>query len=356
MRDRSTASSTWETEIAFILDNLACVASCDSKDSAKNPLMAIMGRTREDDGDYCRVTESDLEVLSSTSADALTLHKDLEREFPDETTHFHAEYLLRTPRYDSDGFQASLNEIGDDGIPPPSPPAPSPPRFQTLDRLTGKLASIRAKMDCVRMVRRSMDSAEGWPVALSPIKELRSGQLKRFESLQIGSELTIPLNPRLGSGNTGGLGKGGTPDFCLSIFDELERERTYRRSPAHLRSIRKTHGEYLSQSYGGCIDNSDKNGIFPASEVPQWNEGNEWKAMAALLEPFSKSEDVIGSWVEAGVKLVHSKSNGFTELGVFPVTLRNEMTESTNNPTTQRVETEVRKALKKGFGAIAARS
>jgi hypothetical protein len=86
-----------------------------------------------------------------------------------------------------------------------------------------------------------------------------------------------------------------------------------------------------------------------------WNERNEWKALTALLKPLSTSEDVIEAWVKAGVMLVRSKSNGFTAPEIFPNTLRKEMTESTDYPTTRRVETEVRKVLKKGFGVIATR-
>jgi hypothetical protein len=344
-------------QIASILDNFAWVASEydeDSEDTHTKSVKNLLRQKEDNDGERGGITETDLELLASNPAHTKKLREDLDKCFPGHTTLFDPEYLLKNPCFGSDNFLLSYAENTEDEIPPHAS-APSPSRYQTLGDLTGKLAGIRALMDCIRLVRKAMDSADGWPVALSPIKQLRTAQLKRFESLQIGSELPYPLNPPPGSGNTGELGKGGTPDFYFSVFYELERERTYPRAPAHLMSIDKTYKDFLNPSTPSNDTEAVGEDEMKPSMRSNWNERNEWKALTALLKPLSTNEDVIEEWVKAGVMLVRSKSNGFTAPEIFPNTLLKEMTESTDYPTTRRVETEVRKALKKGFGVIATR-
>lgn len=334
------------TKIATILERHAALASGSSEYDG-DPFLQIIPNRQEDASLGSSLTREDLEILASLPDEKRRgIGEQLEKFFPEVQTTFFPKCLLKISLNASTGLPATFD----------NPENLTAPEFEKLESLTGKLAAVRASLDCTRMVLEEMARADVWPVALSPIKELRNGQLKRFESLHIGSKLPFHPNPPTGSGNTTTLGKGGATDFYLSLFWELESERTYPRSGGHLDAIRISYAEYLDRIEEGGFGGPFLGEIEQASKVQQWNKLNEWRAVAAMLEPLTSDTVVIASWIEAGVKLVRSKSNDLTDLGMLPDSLWKEMTESTAAPSPKRILTDLKNALKKAFDGIAARS
>lgn len=333
-------------KIAQILERLAALASKSSSENIGDPFEQITSGRQEDASLRNKLTKEDLEILASLTHEKLQNNmKILENAFPDASTLFRPEYLLKISQNTTSGLPVTFY----------NPENLTIPEFESLEQLTGKLASVRARMDCIRMVLEEMGRAEVWPMALMSVRELRDAQLKQFETLKLGSNLPLSANPSAGRGNALGFTREGATTFAYPVYMELERERTYPFGPGHLDDIRKSYKEYLNQSHEESIEDSSRNEITPASEVQSWNKLNEWRAEAALLGSLSDEESVINSWTQAGMKLIRSKTGYLSAYKLLPESLQNKIIDSTKKPSNKRIETVIRNALKNGLKALAKR-
>lgn len=339
------------SKVAQILENFAQIASQENSEKIKEPFRLLIPDRKEDADIASTVTTEDLKALASLPREKLqeTITK-LESEFPDVQTTFSPECLLKISRNASTGLPVNFN----DSVNLPDS------EFGSLMQLMGKLAAIRARSECIRMVRKKMAHAEVWPLALPSIRELRTANLKEFEKLAIGSDLTFSVNPPQGRGKALGFARNGGTTFAYRIYLKLERERTYPRNPVHLDSISESYGAYLRQIHDDSLKadtpgNSDDFRMITAPEAKPWNKLNEWKAEAALLEPLSANVIVLESWTNAGIKFIEADSELLTQYKLLPESLVNRATDSNDMPSPKRIENVVRTALKEGLNSIASR-
>lgn len=339
------------SKLAQILGEFAQFASQENSEKIEEPFRLLILDGKEDAGITSTVTTEDLKALASSPQEKLqeTITQ-LETKFPDVQTPFYPECLLKISRNASTGLPVNFNN------PVNLPDAES----GSLMQLMGKLAAIRARSECIRMVRKEMGRAEVWPVAMPSIRELRTANLKEFEKLAIGSDLTLSANPPQGRGNALGFTREGATTFAYPIYVKLERERIYPRGPGHLEDIRKSYAAYLSQSHEDSIkedsiDSLDKYKTISPSKMQPWNKLNEWRAEAALLESLSNNASVVGSWTKAGMKMIESESGYLSQYKLLPDSLQKKVKDSTGNPSIERIQSVIRSALEEGLESLATR-
>jgi hypothetical protein len=334
------------SKIACILESFAQFSSPENLEKFEKPFSLLINNRNDDGGTASAVDIEDLEALTSLSHKKLQETIELlEGNFPDVMSTFFPECLLKISRNASTGFPVNFN----------SPV--KPPESDSLMQLMGKLAAVRARSECIQMVRKAIAQADVWPVALPSISEHRALRLKHFETLSIGSDLSFSVNPPEGRGAALGFAREGGTAFAYPIYMDLERERTYPRNPVYLESIRQSytrHRKMLANQRAATTPKKAKISI-ENSELQQWNNLNSWRAEAALLMPLSDEPSVIEAWTEAGVKLIESKHNHFYQLESLPEFLRKKATDSTGQPSAKRIKTVVRDALNKGLKSIAGR-
>lgn len=333
------------SRIARILESFTRFSTPENLEKFENPFTLLINN-RNDDGTASAVDIEDLEALTSSShikiRETIEL---LKQNFPAVETTFFPECLLKISRNASTGFPVNFN----------SPV--KPPESDSLKQLMGILAAIRARSECIQMVRKAIAQADVWPVALPSISEQRALCLKHFETLSIGSDLPFSVNPPEGRGAALGFAREGGTTFAYQIYLDLERERTYPRNPVHLESIRQSYTRHRKMHANQRAATTPKKAKISIenSELPQWNNLDSWRAEAALLMPLSDEPSVIEAWTEAGVKLIESTHNHLYQLESLPEFLRKKATDSTGQPSAKRIKTVVRDALSKGLKSIAGR-
>jgi hypothetical protein len=214
------------------------------------------------------------------------------------------------------------------------------PEFDRLKPLMAKLASVRSEWEFMQMVIKEIACAKVWPVALSSVRELRGGQLKQLDTFKLGSNFPISVSCSGRRGESRGFTREGSTFFALQIYCALEEKRTYPDNPHQLESIRKSYTEYLNRKQEGI------------TEVSYWNESNEWHAEAALLEPLACDQKSIDSWTQAGMKYIRSVTCYLSDHNQLPEFLRKKACKDTESPSTRRIETVTRNALKQGLKAL----
>jgi hypothetical protein len=180
--------------------------------------------------------------------------------------------------------------------------------------------AIRAGVDAAHEVARESPS---WPVRLDTVQEIRAGQLRRFDKLEVGGGLGIRLE-----GKRRGFSYDEQTGFAHNLFQELE-------------AIRRDPGKHLHAA-----------DIHPELAVPgvltDEQSKRDWRNLAALLLPLSQGS--LKDWEKAGLELCRDDCMGDWSRFPWPDCIEGKAAKDTDgNGTLRTTESAVKGKISDGL-------
>ncbi|MBX3742508.1 MAG: hypothetical protein KF712_16090 [Akkermansiaceae bacterium] len=185
---------------------------------------------------------------------------------------------------------------------------PLDPPLALVADFCDRLLQRRFDSEIKRQMKTQVTGAWDWPVLVSAQDYKGNRRLKDcFPKLNIGE--SIPIN--IFSGTVTGTPK----ELAMSIFIELERERTAPRSKSHIEEFRRDEENNVPAPLKEMIKQAGRNGAAPqyysGAARSIWDIRNIWIRKAALLPELCA--ETVSQWVDAAYARAVSVCGGDLE-------------------------------------------